>query len=108
MNPLSASSLFGVLVRVSWHKRSEGEVILALQCCMPCPVHEDSERRLWFEIGDKAAWVQHYIAVPSCLSVCAGVLEIHTATTRDAQHTTRRIANGIGPVAAERRPDANK
>jgi hypothetical protein len=59
-------------------------------------LHEDSERRLWFEIGDKPR-VQHYIEVANGLDVCSGLLEIR-ATTTDAQDTTKRIADSIGPA----------
>jgi hypothetical protein len=63
-------------------------------------VHEDSERRLWFEIGDQTR-VQHYIVVPSGVAVCAVLLEIHTTTMPDMQNTTKRIAESIGPASAE-------
>jgi hypothetical protein len=59
-------------------------------------LHEDSERRLWFEIGDKPR-VQHYIEVANGLAVCSGLLEIR-ATTPDAEDTTKRIADSIGPA----------
>jgi hypothetical protein len=45
-------------------------------------VHEDSDHRLWFEIGDKLR-AQHYIDVADGLNVCSGILEIRPATTPD-------------------------
>jgi hypothetical protein len=60
-------------------------------------LHEDSERRLWFEIGDKPR-VQHYIEVANGLTVCSGLLEIR-ATTPDAEDTTKRIADSMGPAS---------
>jgi hypothetical protein len=70
-------------------------------------VHEDSERRLWFEIGGETR-VQHYIGVPNGVSVCAALLEIHPGTTPDTQNTTTQIVESIGPVPmpAVRRPGA--
>jgi len=65
-------------------------------------VNEDSEHRLWFEISDKGR-VQHYIDVPNGTSVCSALLEIRAATTPDAEDTTKRIADSIGP-APERWP----
>jgi hypothetical protein len=62
-------------------------------------VHEDSERRLWFEIGDTPR-IQHYVDVSNGLSVCSGLLEIRAATTPDAEDTTRRIVESIGPAPA--------
>ena len=58
-------------------------------------VHEDTERRLWFEIGEKPR-VQHYIDVANGLSVCSGLLEIRTSTTSDTDDTIKRIADSIG------------
>jgi hypothetical protein len=60
-------------------------------------LHEDSDHRLWFEIGDKPR-TQHYIDVVSGLKACAGILEIRTTTTPDAEDTTNRIADSIGPA----------
>ncbi len=68
-------------------------------------VHEDSERRLWFEIGEKAR-VQHVIDVSNGLSVCSGLLEIRTATTPDAEDTTKRIVESIGPAPKKWPPDS--
>lgn len=70
-------------------------------------MHEDSERRLWFEIGDKAR-VQHYVDVPNGLSVCSALLEIRAATTPDWEDTTKRIAESIGPAPEKWPPDAVK
>jgi hypothetical protein len=68
-------------------------------------LHEDSDRRLWFEIGDKPR-IQHYIDVANGLSTCAGLLEIRTTTTPDAEDTTTRIADSIGPAPDKWPPDS--
>jgi hypothetical protein len=60
-------------------------------------LHEDSARRLWFEIGDKER-TQHYIEVVNGGVTCAGLLEVRAATTPDARDTTNRIADSIGPA----------
>jgi hypothetical protein len=68
-------------------------------------VHEDSERRLWFEIGVKPI-VQHFIDVSNGLNVCSGLLEIRAATTPDAEDTTNRIVESIGPAPEKWPPDS--
>jgi len=60
-------------------------------------VHEDSERRLWLEIGDEAR-VQHYIDVPNGLSVCSVLLELHGGLTPDVEETAKEVANSVGPA----------
>jgi hypothetical protein len=60
-------------------------------------MHEDSDRRLWFEIGDKRR-VQHYIDVSHGLSVCSALLEVRAATKPDAEDTTKRIVESVGPA----------
>jgi hypothetical protein len=60
-------------------------------------LHDDSDHRLWFEIGDRPR-VQHYIDVADGLNACAGLLELHTSTTRDAEETATGIADSIGPA----------
>ena len=70
-------------------------------------VHEDSERRLWFEIGEKPH-VQHYVDVVNGLSVCVALFEIRPTTTPDADDTTRRIAESIRQAPEEWPPDALK
>lgn len=60
-------------------------------------VHEDSEHRLWVEIGAKPR-VQHYIDVANGLSVCSGLLEIRPTATPNAKDITKRIADSIGPA----------
>ena len=69
-------------------------------------VHEDSDRRLWFEIGDTPR-VQHYIDVVNSLTTCTGLLEIRTATTLGAEDV-KRIADSIGPAPAHGPPDGIK
>jgi len=68
--------------------------------------HEDSDRRLWFEIGDKPR-VQHYIDVLNGLSVCSALLEVRT-TTRDTDDTAKRIVESVGPAADKWPPDSLK
>jgi hypothetical protein len=58
-------------------------------------LHEDSERRLWFEIGDKER-TQHYIDVVNGRRACVGLLEIR-ATILSAEDANR-IADSIGPA----------
>ena len=60
-------------------------------------MHEDSEHRLWFEIGD-APRLQHHVDVAAGLGVCSGLLEVRGAITPDAADTARRIADSIGPA----------
>jgi hypothetical protein len=67
-------------------------------------LHEDSDRRLWFEIGDQLR-TQHYIDIADGLSACSGLLEIR-ATTPDVEDTTRRIVDSIGPAPDQWAPDA--
>ncbi len=66
-------------------------------------VHEDSERRLWLEIGNPQR-IQHYVDVPNGLSVCSALLEIRTATTPGAEDTTRRIVESLGAAPPGQRP----
>jgi hypothetical protein len=61
-------------------------------------VHEDSDRRLWFEIGDTPR-VQHFIEIVNGLTACNGLLEIRAATTLTAQDTNT-IADSIRPAPA--------
>ena len=70
-------------------------------------MHEDSERRLWFEIGDEPR-VQHYIDVVNGPRVCSALLEIRATTTPDPEETTKRIVESIGPAPEKSPPDAIK
>jgi hypothetical protein len=63
-------------------------------------LHEDSDRRLWFEFGDKSR-VQHYVDVANGLSVCVGLLEARAVTALSAEDVTR-IVESIGPAPAHR------
>jgi hypothetical protein len=63
-------------------------------------VHEDSDRRLWFEFGT-GQHIQHYISSTDGSRICSGLLEIPTRTPT-AEATANRIADSIGP---ERSPD---
>jgi hypothetical protein len=60
-------------------------------------LHEDSDRRLWFEIGDKQR-TQHYIDVANGLHTCTVLLEIRAVPTKESEDTTNRIADSIGPA----------
>ena len=60
-------------------------------------MHEDSDKRLWFEIGDKPH-VQHYIDVRSGTNVCSALLETWATDTADAADTTKRIVDSVGPA----------
>jgi hypothetical protein len=61
-------------------------------------VHEDSDRRLWFEIGDKDR-TQHIIDVASGSSACLGLLELRAVTTLNAEEV-KSVADSIGPAPA--------
>jgi len=69
-------------------------------------VHEDSDRRFWFEIGDEPR-IQHYIAVVNGQNVCVGLLDIHAMTTPDTADMVKRIADSVGP-APEKWPSGDK
>jgi hypothetical protein len=58
-------------------------------------MHEDSERRLWFEIGVEPR-IQHFIDISNGGSVCAALLEIRSANSTDAQDIAKRIVASIG------------
>ena len=60
-------------------------------------MHEDSDHRLWFEIGELPR-VQHYVDVAAGLSVCSALLEIRVAATADADDTAKRIVESVGPA----------
>jgi len=65
-------------------------------------LHENSDHRLWFEIGDPPR-IQHFIEILMGASVCSGLLEVRgTALTFD---DVTRIADSIGPAPAEWRPE---
>jgi len=67
-------------------------------------VHEDSNHRFWFEIGD-APRVQHYIAVANGSTICTGLLDIHSNTMPDREDTIKRIADSIGPAPEKWPPE---
>ena len=69
-------------------------------------VHDDSDSRLWFEIGDLPR-AQHFIDVARGRTACNGLLEIRTATTLSGEDVNR-IADSIGPVSALRPSVASK
>jgi hypothetical protein len=60
-------------------------------------VHEDSDRRLWFEIGDKPR-IQHFIDVANGVRMCSGLLEVRASTSPDVDDTTNRIVESIEPA----------
>ena len=67
-------------------------------------MNEDSDRRLWFVIGEEPR-LQHYIDVWNGTRVCSALLEIRGMTSLEGQDTVRRIAESVGP-ASEQRPDS--
>jgi hypothetical protein len=67
-------------------------------------LHEDSDRRLWFEFGDTGR-IQHYIDVANGLNVCVGLLEVRAAMTLNAEAVSR-IADSIGPAPAHWPPQS--
>jgi hypothetical protein len=67
-------------------------------------LHEDSDRRLWFEFGDQRR-IEHYIEVANGLSACIGLLDIRAATTLSADDANR-IADSIGPAPDHWPPDS--
>jgi hypothetical protein len=69
-------------------------------------VHEDSDRRLWFEIGGPPR-VQHLVDVVDGQAACNGLLEIRGATTLMAEDVNR-IADSIGPSPSNRAPSPAK
>jgi hypothetical protein len=69
-------------------------------------LHEDSDHRLWFEIGDTQR-TQHYIDVANGLRTCVGLLELRSTPTSDAGNTATRIADSIGPATDKLPPDSN-
>lgn len=69
-------------------------------------MHEDSERRLWFEIGDKPR-VQHYVDVANGPGLCSALLEIRSAASPETEDLTKRIVDSVGP-APDRWPTDTK
>jgi hypothetical protein len=61
-------------------------------------MHEDSDRRLWLEIGDQRQ-VQHYVDVPNGTTVCSALLEIRRATASDTPEVARKIVESVGPIS---------
>jgi hypothetical protein len=61
-------------------------------------IHEDSDRRLWLEIGDKPH-VQHYIDVVSGVNVCSALIEIRSASEPDAVDMAKTIGETVGPAS---------
>jgi hypothetical protein len=59
-------------------------------------LHEDSERRLWLEIGDQRR-AQHYVDVLSGPAVCSAVIDIRRASASDGEDTIRKIVESVGP-----------
>jgi hypothetical protein len=60
-------------------------------------VHEDSDRRLWLEIGDQRQ-VQHYVDAITGQIVCSAVLEIRRATASDTPDVMKKIVESVGPA----------
>jgi hypothetical protein len=61
-------------------------------------VHEDSDHRFWFEVGNGQR-IMHYIAIRNGLSACIGLMEIRAAAMPMADGTMDRIVEGIGPTS---------
>jgi hypothetical protein len=59
-------------------------------------VREDSDRRLWLEIGENTR-IEQYVEVAQGPSVCAASIEVHV-TREDSRDTVRGIVDSIGPV----------
>jgi hypothetical protein len=59
-------------------------------------VREDSDRRLWLEIGENKR-IEQYVEVAQGASVCAASIDVHVASG-DARDTVKRIVESIGPV----------
>src|SRR5450759_1085272 len=57
-------------------------------------VHEDSDHRFWFEIGNENSTV-HYIAVRDGLSACIGLMEIRATAMPMAEGTENGIVASI-------------
>ena len=70
----------------------------------PKVVHEDSDRRFWFEIGD-APRIQLYIAAASGPTICDSLLEVRSETIPHREDTIRRIGTSIGPAPEDWPPD---
>ncbi|HYM22662.1 MAG TPA: hypothetical protein VEU08_05625, partial [Vicinamibacterales bacterium] len=58
-------------------------------------IHEDSDRRLWFEIGDTPR-IQQYVDVVYGSSVCSALLETLGPSTPEVQDTVKRIVDSVG------------
>jgi hypothetical protein len=67
-------------------------------------VHEDSDRRLWLEIGT-AERTQHYIDVPTDSGACIGILELPASSQLDTK-SLETIATGIGQAPEHWSPAA--
>jgi hypothetical protein len=68
-------------------------------------IHEDSDHRLWFEIGEKPR-VQHYVDVVSGSTVCSALIDLRSSG-EGAENTTKAIVESVGP-APDKWPDSLK
>jgi hypothetical protein len=59
-------------------------------------VHEDTDRRLWFEVGDEHR-TQHFIDVANAEGACLALLELRTPTKLTSEDISR-IADSVGPI----------
>ena len=82
------------IVNWSMHKAQIREAFGQLKV-----LHEDSDRRFWFEFGDGKR-ITHYIATHDGSSACIGLMEIHPTAAPIVQDTTNRIVDSIGPAPA--------
>jgi hypothetical protein len=61
-------------------------------------LHEDSDRRFWFEIGDEQR-ITHYVAVHDGSSSCIALVQAHPTSTLMSRETTNRIIDSIRPAS---------
>jgi len=91
--PDGSSLSFSVVRITSWSAHKQQVRAAVGQIAV---VHEDSDQRLWFEIGAEPR-ASHYIDVANGFTVCSGVVEMLPATP-EAIDTIRTIADSIGPA----------
>jgi hypothetical protein len=70
-------------------------------------MHEDSDRRLWLEIGESPR-LQHYVNVVAGTTVCSALLEIRPTVTPSTADMTKRIVDSVGLVPEQWPPDTLK
>jgi len=63
----------------------------------PKATRDDSDHRLWLEIGE-APLVQHHISVAEGLNVCSALLTVRTRSATDSPDVIKQIADSIGSI----------